>query len=522
MPRATTRRKKIVFINANVITMDPSLPRAEWIAVFDGTIRALGNENDFNKSLFNGFEVIDCHDKTVLPGFNDAHCHLRAFCESRVTLDLKPSRTLKSLANIKSAIRNLCQKKAKGSWLRGRGYNEFYLIEKRHPTRWDLDEIAPEHPVKLTHRSGHAYVLNSLALKLVGISKETGDPPGGLIDRDINTGEPTGLLYEMGKFLSERIPPLGSQELLRGLELANWKLLSLGITSVQDASHSNDVERWREIYSWKEKGLFKPRINLMLGPTGLEQLETQDISGCAGENQLRLNGIKLILDETTGQLNPSQEELNNTVLKIHRSGFQVAIHAVEESAVESACSAIEYALKKFPRSDHRHRIEHCSVCTPLLLKRLASLGIVVVTQPAFIFYNGDRYLETVPVQQLQHLYPIGSLLKAGIPVAGSSDCPIVPPNPLIGIYSAISRKSVTGNTVGEGEKIDPLEALRMYTVHAARATFEEGLKGSITPGKLADLVVLDGDPSVAPPDEIREMGVEMTILNGEVVWEKQR
>jgi predicted amidohydrolase YtcJ len=256
----------------------------------------------------------------------------------------------------------------------------------------------------------------------------------------------------------------------------------------------------------------------MLNLRGLKQIGIKNLSSYSGKNQLHLNGIKIILDETTGQLHPSQEELNNTVLKIHKSGSQVAIHAIEESAVESVCSAIEYALRKFPRSNHRHRIEHCSVCRPPLLKRLASLGIMVATQPPFIFHNGDRYLETVSDEQLQHLYPIGSLLEAGIPVAGSSDCPIVPPNPLIGIYSAVSRKSETGNIVGEGEKIKPLEALRMYTMHAARASFEEDVKGSITPGKLADLAVLNGDPSEAPPDEIKDMEVEMTILNGEVVW----
>lgn len=521
MSTATLHLKNAVLINANVVTLDPSFPRAEWIAVLEGTVRALGNKRDFNKSLFSGFEVIDCHGKAVLPGFNDAHCHLRAFSEGRVTLDLKPSHRLKSIADIKNTIKNLCQKKEKGSWLRGRGYNEFCLAEKRHPNRWDLDEVAPHNPVKLTHRSGHAHVLNSLALRIVGISMETADPPGGLIDRDIKSGEPTGLLYEMGQFLSEHLPPMDRQDLLRGVALANQDLLSLGITSVQDASRSNDAERLKEIQSWEEEGLFKPRISLMLSPTGLEQFGTQNLSGCVGKNKLRLSGIKLILDETTGQLHPSQQQLNNTVLKIHKSGFQVAIHAVEESAIESACSAIEYALKRSPRSDHRHRIEHCSVCSPTLASRLASLGIMVVTQPAFIFYNGDRYLETISDHQLQHLYPIASLLKAGIPVAGSSDCPIVPPNPLIGIYSAISRKTETGEAVGEGEKINPLDALRMYTVHAARASFEEGLKGSITPGKLADLIVLNGDPTVAPPDEIKDMEVQMTILNGEVVWHKQ-
>jgi predicted amidohydrolase YtcJ len=517
----SSQPKKIILINANVLTMDNLSRTAGWLALSGGRIQALGKQVDLNLTGFRDFAVIDCHGKTVLPGFNDAHCHLRAFAESRVTLDLRPSPTLESLADLKNAIKSHGEKKAKGSWLRGRGYNEFYLFEKRHPTRWDLDEIAPEHPVKLTHRSGHAHVLNTLALKLVGISRQTEDPPGGLIDRDMNTGEPTGLLYEMGEFLSKRIPPLDYKELLRGIELANRELLSLGITSLQDASHSNDLERLKEMLSWKEEGLFNPRINFMLSPSGLEQLQAQGFSSSISENQLRLNCVKLIIDETTGHLSPSQDELNNTVLTVHERGFQVAIHAVEESAVESACSAIEYALRRFPRSDHRHRIEHCSVCPPALLKRLASLGITVVTQPSFLFYNGDRYLQTVPDHLLEHIYPIGSLLRAGIPVAGSSDFPIAQPNPLIGIYSAVCRKAETGKTIGEGEKISSLDALAMYTVHAARARFEESLQGSITAGKLADLVVLNGNPSVAPPDEIRDMEVKMTILSGEMVWEKR-
>jgi len=518
MRTASLQTQNIILANANVITMDPSYPKAKWVAISSGKIRDVGHEREHNKSPYESFEVLDCHGKTVLPGFNDAHCHLRAFVESLLTLDLKPSNGFRSVPDICAAIKDLSEKTSPGHWIRGRGYNEFYLVEKRHPTRWDLDEVAPDNPVKLTHRSGHAHVLNSLGLRLVGISMESADPPGGLIDRDINTGEPTGLLYEMGPLLSERVPPLDRQALLTALELANKRLLTWGITSVQDASHLNDAERWREIYSWKEAGLFKPRINFMLSLTGLEQLGAYGFSGAVQENQLRLNGVKIILDETTGQLHPSQEKLNNSVVKIHESGFQVAIHAVEESAVGSACCAIEYALKKSPRSDHRHRVEHCSICSPPLASRLASLKIIVVTQPPFIFYNGDRYLGTVPDHQLQYLYPIRSLLKAGIPVAGSSDCPIVQPNPLIGIYSAVCRKSETGKTVGGEEKISPLDALRMYTVNAARASFEENLKGSITPGKLADLVVLNADPSAVTPDEIKDIGVEMTIIDGKVVW----
>jgi predicted amidohydrolase YtcJ len=181
---------------------------------------------------------------------------------------------------------------------------------------------------------------------------------------------------------------------------------------------------------------------------------------------------------------------------------------------------MEYALKKSPRQDHRHRIEHCSVCPPSLAKKLASKRILVVTQTSFLYYNGERYLKTVPIEQLQYLYPIRILIKSGVKVAGGSDCPIVPANPFIGIYSAISRRAETGDPVMEREKIDPIDALRIYTHYAAEASFEETIKGTITPGKLADLVVLEGDPTQLPPDEIRDLNVEMTILGGELVWER--
>jgi hypothetical protein len=238
------------------------------------------------------------------------------------------------------------------------------------------------------------------------------------------------------------------------------------------------------------------------------------------KSQLRLCGVKIILDETTGHLHPSQSDLNEMVLNIHQSSFQACLHAIEEKAVEAACSSIEFALKKSPKSDHRHRVEHCSVCPPSLARRLADLGIMVITQPSFIYYSGDRYLQTVPAEQLKHLYPIRTLLENGVKVAASSDCPIAPANPLIGIYAASSRMTETGERVLPEEKITPKEALRMNGEYAARAIFDEGMKGSISSGKLADLVVLNNDPNKVPINEIKDISVEMTILNGEIVWEK--
>jgi predicted amidohydrolase YtcJ len=258
---------------------------------------------------------------------------------------------------------------------------------------------------------------------------------------------------------------------------------------------------------------------MTLGIEDFAQHQRHPFTTLLSENQLNLRGVKIVLHETTGQLSPPQDELNERVLLIHRSGLQVILHAIEEKTIEAACIAIEFALKNSPKLDHRHRIEHGSVCSPSLAKRMASLGVVVVTQPSFIYYHGERYLNTVPTSDLKHLYPIATLLKNGVNVVGSSDCPIVPANPLIGIYAATSRIAETGELVLPEERVSPLDAIKMYTCEAAKATFEERIKGSIAPGKLADLVVLSGDPTRLPPDEIRDLKVEATIVNGEMVWE---
>lgn len=516
----TIQHADLILTNANVITFDPFEPKANCVVIKEDRIVGVGSKDNLAKPPGGSGTIIDCQGRTVLPGFIDCHFHFPAFAERLVSLDLGPNNDIQSISDIQQIIQKFSKHLPSGKWIRGKGYNEFYLEENRHPNRLDLDQASSEHPIKLTHRSGHAHVLNSLALQSVGISKESPDPPGGMIDRHIETGEPTGLLFEMGAFLSKALPPLENQELEKGAAIANQELLSLGITSIHDATVYNDFERWKLFDSWKNDGLLKSRVNMMLGMDGFDAHRVQNFSSHLSENQLRLGGLKIILDETSGQLIPTQSELNKMVLMAHQLGLQVAIHAIEEKATVSAYSSIEYALKKSPRQDHRHRIEHCSVCPPSLAKKLASKRILVVTQPSFLYYNGERYLKTVPSEQLQYLYPIRTLIKSGVKVVGGSDCPIVPANPFIGIYAAISRRTETGDTVMEREKIDPIDALRLYTRYAAEASFEETIKGTITPGKLADLVVLKGDPTQLPPDEIRDLSVEMTILGGELVWER--
>jgi len=257
----------------------------------------------------------------------------------------------------------------------------------------------------------------------------------------------------------------------------------------------------------------------MFGLHALADLKDKGLRPGYGDSGLRLGAVKITLDETRGRLNPPQEELNEGVLTAHQAGFQVAIHAVEEGTVEAAAIALEYCLNRSPKADHRHRVEHCSVCPPPLLQRLRDVDAMVVTQPAFIYFSGERYLEEVPNTQLPWLYRTRSFLENGLRPAGSSDCPVVPPDPLVGLYAAVTRKAESGQVLSPEEAISPEEALRIYTLGGAYASFEERLKGSIEIGKLADLVVLSADPTKVAPEEIKEIQVEKTIIGGEVVWE---
>lgn len=510
----------LILTKGNIITLDPLIPKASWLSIRNGIIIDMGDGEAWKDYCGGNSKIIDCSGKTVLPGFIDPHIHLMSYAESLMTLDLSFNNFPHAISDIKSAIHNYSRKLSPGTWIKGKGYNEFYLTEKRHPNRWDLDEAAPDHPIKLTHRSGHAHVLNSLGLKLLGISGTTPDPQGGIIERDLKTGEPTGLLYEMGEFLSEHVPPLSDKELEKGVIKASNKLIACGITSIHDASYGNNIARYRLIESFKKRGLFISRFKMMIGIKGLEEYFEQDFSGYSTKEQPGINGVKIILDGTTGRLLPSKEELNKIVLEVHKRGMHVSIHAIEENAIEGACESIAFALKKIPKKSHRHRIEHCSVCPPRLVEKISSLEIVVVSQPSFLFFSGDRYLKTVPNRQLKHLYPFRSLLNKGIMLAASSDCPIAPPNPLIGISTAVSRIAQTGDVVVPEERISVMDALGLYTRNAAFVTLEEKAKGTVSPGKLADLVVLNGDPTRLPYDEIRDLEVEVTIIDGKMFWNK--
>ena len=510
----------IFITNAVIQTMDPDFPGADSLIIQDDRILAVGTEEKLGDLINKHTHVANLNGRTILPGFFDAHLHFRALAESLVTLNLSPDQGVSSISNIQEKIHQERLRQPPGKWIRAGGYNEIYLAEQRDPTRWDLDKAAPDHPVRLTHRSGHAQVLNSSALKFLDITIESPDPPGGLMERDLETGEPSGIFYGSGDFISALIPPLEKNQLEQGVKLANAELIRTGITSFCDASSRNDLERRQSFEKWKVDGLLESRVVMMLGVKGFREYQADPFPIKIKRNQLMPGPVKIILEETTGKLYPSREDLNEIVLAIHKSGMQAAIHAIEDTAVEAACTAIEQAQQQYPGEHPRHRIEHCSLCPPDLARRIASLGITVVSNPAFIYFSGDRYLKTIPPPLLNMLYPFAGLIKNGVLFAAGSDAPISPVSPMAGIYGAVTRKSREGDIVGKDEKIGMYDAIAMYTKNAAASVFDEHNRGSISPGKFADLVVLSDNPFAVSEDALKDIQVEMTIIGGKIVFSR--
>ncbi len=503
----------LILKNANVITMNPAQPRASTVVIRDGRILLVSDADATDVA------VIDCAGGTIVPGFNDAHCHVFSLLRKLISVDLSPP-AVRSIIDIQQAIAARVPEIPEGGWLTGTDYNDFYLEEQRHPTRWDIDEVVPDLPVVISHRSLHVCVLNTRALELAGITRETPQPPGTMIERDLDEGEPNGVLYEMLGHIRERMMPgWTDDELTRATALADELYLSRGITSLQDATVVNDHRRWLRFRRLVDNRMLHSRISMMVGWEKMSEFREADLTFRDGGDRLRLGAMKIIPSNPTGSLYPSPPELDRIVFEAHRDGFQVAVHAVCDSTVSAALDAFERAQVRLPCRDARHRLEHCAECPPEILDRVIDTGTMVVTQPPFIHYGGERYLSTVDGEKLPWLYRIKSFLDNDVAVAASSDSPIVPLDPLVGIYSAVTRRAASGQRLLPAERVTPEQALGLYTTGAAFAAFDEDIKGSLVPGKLADIVLLSDDPTAVPPETITDIRVLKTIIGGEVVWE---
>ena len=514
----------LILNNANVFTLDAHQPRADALAICGQTIVAVGTNWEIAGLKHQHTRVIDCQGMSLIPGFVDAHIHLLPTAATLTGLDFSPD-AVTSVSDLQKQLKLRAANTSSGSWIRGFGYDHLSLADGRHPTRWDLDKATHSHPVRIDHRSGHATVLNSLGMELANISRDTPDPVEGIIDRDEATGEPTGLILEAAGFLRSRLGITRNEGgLAEGINRLNNLLLRYGVTSVQDAGPNNNLNRWETFQSLTQSGELRPRVTMMAGASNLDQFTGSDLSWGVGNNGLRLGHAKIMLTLTTGALTPGVGELKDLVVHCHNLGFPVAIHAVEQEAIEAAVRVLTEVRVSSGSLDESDRIEHCGECPPQLIHEVHLAGVTVVTQPGFIYWNGDTYVQRVKKRMLPHLYPVGSLSKAGIPMAFGSDAPVIDANPWAAITGAVTRITKTGklfpsSTSSEAtHDLTVMDALRMHTLGGALAEGTGSIKGSLTPGKLADMVLLDVDPTTIYETDLKDVRAIATFIGGMVVW----
>ena len=504
----------LLLYGGRILTFNPDRPEAQAVAIAAGTILAVGTEQELRAFVSPKTQTLSCAGKTVLPGFIDPHLHLFAWASRYCGTDLS---TARSIAEIQSQLQARLETLGSQDWLRGYGYDEFFLHEKRHPNRHDLDAISTDKPVILRHRTGHAAVLNSAALRQTGIHAQFIPPKGGNVERDAS-GQPTGVVYELESFLRTAMPPLPAQEFQAGLQQVNGELLRNGVCSFHDASAGNTPEALKRFAAFRADGIIRPHATVMIGVEAFSQVREAGLTAFDRSGQVRLGSIKIMLHESGGELYPAPDDLAEMVWQIHRHGFQTAIHAVEEAPVCAALEAIQQALERLPRHDHRHRIEHCTLCPPPFLDTLAETGCAVVMQPGFLHFYGDKYAAEVDTDVYDWLYRAKSLRDHNIPVVGSSDCPIAPQAPLVAIQAAVTRQSHTGMVLNLAERLSCLEAIGLFTQAGAWVGFEEDQTGSISPGMRADVVILDSDLTGLPAEALSQVNVQTTIIDGQIVY----
>lgn len=533
--------RKLAIVHGNVITIDEGYPRAQAVFVLGNKILRVGSDEEIEDLINEDTRVIDLKGRTLIPGFIDCHAHPMGYGQSLMAVNCGTP-PVDSIREMMERIREAAEGRAEGEWILGRGYDDFKLSERRHPNRWDLDEASPDNPVMITRLCGHISTVNSLALEMAGISKDTPDHEGGKIDRGRETGEPTGVLRGGARRpLWELIPPPTSEQLKKGINMTAEQFLARGVTSVSDAGVGDPLNVRAYQAAIYEDGM-PLRVNLMMSSEVLGELERIGFETGFGDEWLRIGAVKIVLDgsssgrtaalsepyddapDNTGILYLSQEELNERVLAAHRAGFQVGVHAIGDRAISGVLDAFEAALTELPKEDHRLRIEHCGINSPVIVKRIKEMGVVPVPQPIFLYGEGESYRAGLGEERVRWAYPMRSWIDAGITVPMSSDCPATSGeeliSPLLGIYVAVNRKTDAGAELGQEQKIGVEEALRAYTLYSAYATFEESEKGSISPGKLADFAVLSDDPTAVPSDYIKNIRVDMTIVGGRLVYER--
>jgi predicted amidohydrolase YtcJ len=510
--------------------MNHSQPYAEAIAIKDGRIVQVGTNEEIDPWIGKNTKVISLKGKTLIPGFIDTHIHVVDFGRFLTWIDL---RDVKSIEEMKSSLRKRAKKTPREKWIIGHGWDQARFTEKRFPNLFDLDLTSPDNPVIFYHQCGQICVVNSKALELAGVTKQTSAPLDGAIDKNEETGELTGVLRDNATNLVwKMIPEPSEEELVETAGLACEKIVEAGVTSVHwMVSSSIEIQIIQRLCRENKLPLrvyVVIPVNLLDNVTGLgSRLGLED-------NMVRIGGVEIFADgylaartaallqpysddhTASGRLLCTQEEMNASAAKILKAGLQLVIHAMGDKAVDAALTTIERTSRETPRKDVRYRIEQAAVLNEGLIERMKKQKVIGSVQPRVVASEFSVWSATehLGAERARWLYPLKTLLKKGIRVIGGSDCPMEPLNPLLGIQAAVTREFFSEERITVGE------ALHMYTVDAAYSSGEENIKGLVETGKLADLTVLSHNPERVPPNEIENIAIEMTIVGGKVVYSK--
>ncbi len=518
--------------NANIFTSNPNQPKAQAIALTDGKIVAVGEDLDILHLAGSSTTKINVAGNTITPGFIDAHSH-PAYSGRRHLRNVDCD--LRSIKAIQEALKNQIASTTPGEWISGFKYDDTKTAEGRYINRYDLDEVTVDHPVGIEHRGGHTFYANSMALQLANIDRNTPDPKGGQIERDEN-GKPTGLLKEnavelVTKLIPNNFTAIDNQE---GVKLISGMMSKSGITSVTDAmGEPDDLIAYRNAFA---AGELSTRIYCMMTYHHIDKLIEQGVKTGDGDAWVGVGGMKLTCDgsisERTARLSEpyvgrpndygiivmDEDELYGYAIKAHKANWQIGIHANGDVGIDKSLNVFEKIQKEHPRNDPRFRLEHCTVINEKILKRIKHLNAIPNPFSTYVYFHGEKMVN-YGKERLESMFAVRSFLDAGINVTQTSDYPPGPFEPMMAIQSSVTRTDMSGNVWGPSQRISVKEAIKVGTINGAYASFEEKIKGSLEVGKLADLVVLEKDPTAVDPNTIIDIKVERTMVDGNWVYE---
>jgi hypothetical protein len=540
LPAQARPAADLIITNAKVYTVDKAQPHAEAVAVIGERIVAVGSAADIDQWRGSATKVIDAGGKLLLPGFNDAHVH---FIDGGVQLDSVDLRYATSPEEFTKRIADRVKITSKGEWITGGDWDEEKWTPPHLPTRQLIDSVTPDIPVFVNRYDGHESLANSLALKLAGVTRDTPNPTGGEIVKDAD-GNPTGVLKDAAQSLVEdKIPPMSHERRLRAARRALNYAARLGVTSVQAMSVDyDDIRVYGELL---DKGELTARIYAAPALSTWEDEANVGIRHAWGSSYLRIGAMKAFADgslgsttayffqpytdapNTRGLLNSGMiplSKMRDRMMQADGAGLQLCVHAIGDQAISMILDLFTDVEKAHGPADRRFRIEHAQHIAPKDFDRFAALHVVASVQPYHAIDDGRWAERRIGPERIKTTYAFRTLLNKGVTLAFGTDWTVAPLNPMKTLYAAVTRATLDGKNPGgwvPEQKIKLSEAVEAYTMGSAYAEFQEKEKGSITPGKLADMVLLSDDIFQLEPAKIGDVRVDMTMVGGKVVWERE-